>query len=89
MHKTGIDALGCDFTLPLPFIRDELQSVMPVQGNLDPGILYAGGEMLDRQVREILFTLKDKPYIFNLGHGIHKETPIAHVERVLSLIRED
>jgi|TARA_R110002126_G_scaffold13118_7_gene57321 uroporphyrinogen decarboxylase len=89
MHKTGIDALGCDFTLPLAFIRDELQSVMPVQGNLDPGILYAGGEVLDRQVKEILFTLKDKPYIFNLGHGIHKETPIAHVERVLSIIREN
>ena len=87
MQQTGVNALGCDFTLPLEFIRDELQTVMPVQGNLDPGILYAGGDLLDKQIDEILFTLKDKPFIFNLGHGIHKDTPIEHVERALARIR--
>ncbi len=89
MHKTGIDALGCDFTLPLNYIRDELQTIMPVQGNLDPGILYAGGALLDREVKNICDTLGEKPYIFNLGHGIHKDTPIAHVEQALKIIRAD
>tara|TARA_Y100000296_G_scaffold87509_1_gene136555 strand:+ start:112296 stop:113330 length:1035 start_codon:yes stop_codon:yes gene_type:complete len=87
MTKTGIDALGCDFTLPLNFIRDELQTVMPVQGNLDPGILYAGGDILEREVKNICDTLGHKPYIFNLGHGIHKDTPITHVEQALKIIR--
>lgn len=86
MHETGIDALGCDFTLPLEFIRDELQPIMPVQGNLDPGVLFAGGDQLENHVMKILETLSGKPYIFNLGHGIHKDTPIAHVEKTLSLI---
>jgi uroporphyrinogen decarboxylase len=87
MNQTGITALGCDFTLPLEYIRTELQSVMPVQGNLDPGILYAGGYQMDDQIKRIKDALGDKPYIFNLGHGIHKDTPIAHVERAISLIR--
>lgn len=88
MKETKVNALGCDFALPLDFIKNELQTVMPVQGNLDPGILYAGGDILDKQVNEILDSLSDKPFIFNLGHGIHKDTPIEHVERVLSIIHK-
>ena len=60
---------------------------MPVQGNLDPLVLIAGGEALERSVARILSSFAGRPHIFNLGHGIIKETPIAHVERLVELVR--
>ena len=61
---------------------------MPVQGNLDPLLLLAGGPELDRQARHILDTFADRPHVFNLGHGIGQFTPIAHVEQLLKVVRE-
>jgi uroporphyrinogen decarboxylase len=58
-----------------------------VQGNLDPLLLLAGGDELDRQTLHILETFADRPHLFNLGHGIGQHTPIAHVERLLSVVR--
>jgi uroporphyrinogen decarboxylase len=60
---------------------------MPVQGNLDPMRLVAGGPDLDRRVREIVEGLRGRPHIFNLGHGVVPETPIAHVEQTLRVLR--
>jgi uroporphyrinogen decarboxylase len=60
---------------------------MPVQGNLDPMRLVAGGPGLDTRVREIVDALRNRPHVFNLGHGVVPETPIAHVEQVLRVIR--
>ncbi|MDJ0512544.1 MAG: uroporphyrinogen decarboxylase [Methyloceanibacter sp.] len=85
--ETGIDAIGCDTSLPVEWIRDTLQPMMPVQGNLDPVLLVAGGPALDARVREILAVLGEKPFIFNLGHGILPETPIANVERLVQLVK--
>ncbi len=86
-RRTGIDAIGCDTSLPLRFIADNLQNLMPVQGNLDPVLLMAGGEHLDRRVKQILEVLGDRPFVFNLGHGILPETPPEHVSRLVSLVR--
>jgi uroporphyrinogen decarboxylase len=61
----------------------------PVQGNLDPVLLVAGGPALDARVRQILETLGDRPFVFNLGHGILPETPIENVERLLRLVKGD
>ena len=58
-----------------------------VQGNLDPITLIAGGTALDRAVDDILTAMTGRPHIFNLGHGILQETPIAHVEQLLKRIR--
>ena len=58
-----------------------------VQGNLDPLTLLAGGEALRSGVEEILNAAKGKPFIFNLGHGILKETPIDHVQELVRLVR--
>lgn len=85
--ETGIDAIGCDTSLPLEFIRDRLQSRMPVQGNLDPVLLVAGGAALEARVEETLGTLGDGPFVFNLGHGILPETPIENVERLVTLVK--
>ena len=60
---------------------------MPVQGNLDPLALLAGGAALDRAVDAVLAAFAGGPLIFNLGHGILPETPIAHVEQMLARVR--
>jgi uroporphyrinogen decarboxylase len=66
----------------------ELPPELPVQGNLDPLALLAGGEALETAVDRVLSGFRGRPHIFNLGHGIVKETPIAHVERLIARVRE-
>jgi len=61
---------------------------LPVQGNLDPMLLLAGGDRLDASIVRILDALKRRPHIFNLGHGIDRHTPIPHVERALGVLRD-
>jgi len=85
--KTAIDAVGCDTSLPAGWIRSALQTRLPVQGNLDPILLAAGGPALDTRVKWILETLGQGPFIFNLGHGILPETPIENVERLVALVK--
>jgi uroporphyrinogen decarboxylase len=85
--ETGIDAIGCDTGQPLAFIKDRLQALVPVQGNLDPVLLVAGGAALDRRVQAILAALASGPFIFNLGHGILPETPVDHVARLVHLVK--
>jgi uroporphyrinogen decarboxylase len=84
---TGVDALGLDETLDPAWADRELPRGMPVQGNLDPLALIAGGATLDRAVDAILEALSGRPHIFNLGHGILPDTPIAHVERLVARVR--
>ena len=83
---TGIDALGCDTAAPLDLMA-QMQSRLPVQGNLDPLLLLAGGDAMERRVKAILERLSQRPFVFNLGHGILPETPIENVERLVSLVR--
>jgi uroporphyrinogen decarboxylase len=87
VKETGIDAIGCDTSQPLGWIRATLQTLVPVQGNLDPVLLVAGGAALDRRVGAILGELAARPFIFNLGHGILPETPTEHVARLVSLVK--
>ena len=85
--ETGVDALGLDETIDPLWAAKNLPASLPVQGNLDPLLLLAGGEALDAQVLNILQTFAGRPHVFNLGHGIGQTTPIAHVERVVELVR--
>lgn len=84
--ETGVDALCIDQSVSLAQAR-ALQAHGPVQGNLDPATLVTGGAALDRAVGDILAALRDRPFVFNLGHGILPETPPAHVERLVRLVR--
>jgi uroporphyrinogen decarboxylase len=86
-EMTGITAIGVDWTMPLFVAQEALQPRLPVQGNLDPLVLRAGGAALDRSVDAIMAALAGGPFIFNLGHGILPDTPIAHVERMLKRVR--
>ncbi len=87
IEETGIDAVGIDWMMPLVFARDALQPRATVQGNLDPIALLAGGRAIDAGVDAILETLGSGPLVFNLGHGILPETPVAHVEAMLKRVR--
>jgi uroporphyrinogen decarboxylase len=87
VQDTGIDAVGLDWTQGLVYARDHIQTLKPVQGNVDPLALLAGGAALDREVDEVIGALAGGPLIFNLGHGILPQTPIANVERMLKRVR--
>jgi len=82
-----VDGVSIDWTAEPTFIRERVQSDVAVQGNLDPLALLAGGVALDRAIDTILAEYGKGPLIFNLGHGILPETPIAHVEQTLRRIR--
>jgi uroporphyrinogen decarboxylase len=82
-----VDAVGLDWTIDLDFARDELQRRKPVQGNLDPVALLVGGDALDRSVDRIIENFKAGPFIFNLGHGVLPDTPVAHVEQLVARVR--
>jgi uroporphyrinogen decarboxylase len=60
---------------------------LPLQGNLDPLALLAGGAAQERAVKRILDAFADRPHIFNLGHGILPDTPIAHVEQLIDQVK--
>ena len=87
-RETGVDAVGVDETIDPAWAGRELPAGMPVQGNLDPLLLLAGGDALDAAARGILDAFAVRPHVINLGHGIDKETPIAHVERLLAVVRD-
>jgi uroporphyrinogen decarboxylase len=86
-RETGVTAVGLDETVDPTWAAKELPARLPVQGNLDPLALIAGGEDLGIAVRRILDAFADRPHIFNLGHGILPDTPIAHVEQLLGLVK--
>jgi uroporphyrinogen decarboxylase len=86
-RETAVSALGLDETIDVAWAARELPSDLPLQGNLDPLALIAGGDVLDEAVKPILDALADRPHIFNLGHGILQDTPIAHVEQLIRLVK--
>jgi len=86
-RETGVDAVGIDETVDPLWAARELPEGMPVQGNLDPLLLLAGGGELEYQARRILDVFADRPHVFNLGHGIGQHTPIEHVEQLLGVVR--
>jgi uroporphyrinogen decarboxylase len=87
IQGTAVDAVGLDWMIDLAYARENIQSQKPVQGNLDPLALRAGGGALDRGVDTIVKALAGGPFIFNLGHGILPDTPVAHVEQMLKRVR--
>ena len=88
IEQVPVSAVGLDWMIDPAFARDTIQRRVPVQGNLDPLVLRAGGEALDRGVDAVLSTFAGGPFIFNLGHGILPDTPIAHVERMIARVRK-
>ena len=86
-RETGVSAIGVDETVDPQWAAASLPADMPVQGNLDPLALIAGGEALDQAIDRIITAFAERPHVFNLGHGILPDTPIAHVEALLARVR--
>lgn len=85
--STNVDMIGLDWAMPLSFAK-KLQLDGPIQGNLDPKRLIAGGDILAAEIDRILDNLADGPLVFNLGHGITPETPIEHVQQMIDRVRD-
>ena len=86
-RETKVDAIGIDETVDPVWANQYLPQGLPVQGNLDPLALIAGGAQLDQAIDRILAAFAGRPHVFNLGHGILPDTPIAHVEALLARVR--
>jgi uroporphyrinogen decarboxylase len=87
-RETGVSAIGIDETVDPTWADQALAAGLPVQGNLDPLALLAGGEALRNAAKRILDAFAGRPHIFNLGHGILQDTPIAHVEELMAMLGE-
>jgi len=85
---TRVDAVSIDWAAEPSLIRERVQNKVAVQGNLDPLALIAGGPALDRAIDDVLANYGQGRLIFNLGHGILPETPIAHVEQMIARVRD-
>ena len=85
-REIGVQAVGLDTACPLA-VGQAVQRIKPIQGALDPLLLRAGGPALDRRIDELIAAWGQGPWVFNLGHGILPDTPIAHVEQTLNRIK--
>jgi uroporphyrinogen decarboxylase len=86
-RETGVAAIGLDETVDPAWANKELPKRLAVQGNIDPLVLLAGGLALKSAVGRTLDAFAERPHIFNLGHGILQDTPVAHVEELIALVK--
>jgi uroporphyrinogen decarboxylase len=86
-RETKVSAIGLDETVDPSWAAKELPKGLPVQGNLDPLALRAGGEALHSATQRILDAFAERPHIFNLGHGILPDTPIDRVEELIARVK--
>jgi uroporphyrinogen decarboxylase len=89
VKATGVTAVSVDSAVPCDWAADRLQPQAVVQGNLDPVYLLAGGPAMRKATQSVLQRLGQGPMIFNLGHGVIKETPPDHVSDLVACIRGD
>jgi uroporphyrinogen decarboxylase len=86
-QSSGADGIGLDWGVDPRWAAATLNPEVTLQGNLDPLALIAGGEALRHDVAAIREAMSERPFIFNLGHGIQPQTPVAHVEQLVKLVR--
>jgi uroporphyrinogen decarboxylase len=86
-REVGADALSLDTTVPLDWAREHLPATIALQGNLDPLFLVAGGEAQKRATHAILEALAERPFVFNLGHGITPQASTDHVAELIAQVR--
>lgn len=86
-NNTGVQGVAIDTSAEPGYAAAMIPAGMALQGNLDPLALVAGGEALTREAASILDTLRGRPHIFNLGHGILPQTPPEHVAQLVEQIR--
>jgi uroporphyrinogen decarboxylase len=87
VNATGVNGAGLDIAADLVTARQAVGPNICLQGNLDPMVLVSGGSALELAVDNILAAAASGPHIFNLGHGVVPQTPIAHVEMVMKRVK--
>ncbi len=85
--EANVNAVSVDQFTPIAWARSQVPVRTALQGNLDPVLLAEGGASLDAEVDRILAAMRGAPHVFNLGHGIRQDTPVANVERLLARVR--
>lgn len=85
--ESGAEGLSLDSNLPPVWAAEALSPQVTLQGNLDPLYLVAGGSAMEAAAEEIVSAFENRPFIFNLGHGVVPQTPPENVERLLKVIR--
>ncbi|XBQ17194.1 MAG: uroporphyrinogen decarboxylase [Oceanicaulis sp.] len=86
-REAGVDAIAIDHGMDSEWAAANLPAGMPVQGQLDPALLLAGGAALDNEIDRLLSVWSGRPYVFNLGHGIHLSTPPENVAQLIARVR--
>lgn len=86
-NESNIDAIGLDHGVDPVWATNHLPESMPVQGNLDPMSLIAGGSDMMADIDNIMTSFHNRPHIFNLGHGITPSTPVANVQAMIDHVR--
>jgi len=86
--ECDIQGIGLDYTVSPDWALDHIADNVVIQGNLDPMQLLTGGSSMERAANNLLEKFADRPFIFNLGHGVIKETPPAHVEKLCQIIQD-
>lgn len=87
-RETGVQAVGCEWSLPVSYMAEVLAPKVVVQGNLDPLLVVAGDPAMREAVERLVRGIPRERHIFNLGHGFKPETPVAHVEALVRHVRE-
>jgi uroporphyrinogen decarboxylase len=88
MRSEGGTVMGLDWRVPLDVAWARVGHEMGVQGNLDPAVLFAPVDVVEAAARDVLDRAAGRPgHVFNLGHGLHPETPLAAIERVVEVVR--
>lgn len=88
LPPSGADVLSLDWRTPLDTLYARLDPAFPLQGNLDPCALFAPVAQLDQAIDAVLASAADRPHIFNLGHGVLPDTPLAQVRRLVERVHK-
>jgi uroporphyrinogen decarboxylase len=89
MAEAGGDVIGADWRIPLDEAWEKIGRDRAIQGNLDPGVLFADPGVVEREAKGVLDRAAGRPgHIFNLGHGILPETPVENVRRLVDFVHE-
>jgi uroporphyrinogen decarboxylase len=89
MGEAGADVVGVDWRTPLDAATKRIGPDRAVQGNLDPAILFAGWDTVERETRRVLEQGSSAPgHVFNLGHGVMPETDPDVLTRLTALVHE-
>ena len=83
-----VEAISVDWRTDLEVAFRHLEGRPPraLQGNLNPCALFGPPAHIESEARAILAATAGRPHVFNLGHGVHPETPYDHVKRLVDTV---